>query len=1263
MKGKLLVGVAVFVASSLIASADIVQGLECYGSLTLVDSIDCAADTTHRFREHPAGRSYVTNILGRATRVMHHQTDSGAYVSWRVGEGKGIVPNDPYVLVVDYPDDAPRSVSLMNFGNGTRHGYHTGFTVGDSMSPPYVTQSLESWAIPYSGEWKQVVEVMVPYKKATQYNGGSRIDVATDGFDVDFALILQKEATDSVGLAVSAIRLYKIDSYDVARPKIPYPADGLPRRIVTSREEMGDGDNHAAYSDDPTEFYKGRAKMIRLLGMNGCSKDLLEFGYMQNWDTQGRGWKWGYANDYWTKAVEYLGLEDIDILPFYEYHGSRGSGGIGYNQTYMPWTLEAAKYPDRKYYFSNQLTYVSNCMADMTDDETLWDLEELFRLTVFSLKDKANFRGMWLRNRGGMPMGFGPRAIKRFNDDTGRTAAGTGVTNTNIYNNGDYAGTALYNEYRAWWYGKRRDLLARLRSYMDSNLPGAVLYYSNTAEEPGEFWANWSNPLTVMEKTDAGYTFQGKTFIQMSGKTKARTSVGWTAGDYWSQALNADSPNWGNYEIHHGGPADDPHNYTNLSGVALCYPFNCVWTVAADHASRYRTAGGDLPFVRHYSLNENDLKDSPNPPSGNNICGYYTCDWDHAGRSVMLAELYAMAYSDPTMLGYLFGSNLCRTDSTYVREFNLNFLSLPAMKGVATRGGAWPDTLTVRKYAVAADTNYWAVINCDSKPWSGLIDFGTSKPTIWQTVDGFPLDLVNGKGEVELDPFQMICFTDIKPKALDNPVFRYVNAPAVEARRATVRVNLADLGNGASWADVSYTVSGGTNEVASGVMPRFNSYGSQEVTLSGLEPETEYKVAFVAVNSEGKSATMSFSFRTAVWPFAFETPVAKTDADGTNATASVRLTRATVAGTLSLIVGGNVVRTWESPLAGIKYAASFPIVFGRDKDYVFTVDDPDDLYRTDVAGVAIGRKTIGWLDIALDSAAYGAWPFDPIAGSDPEDGGVWSLSGARNESVFAQDGVNRRIDLATGEDGFVRYTPASPSESGRRARLSGRTQLVAEYGVPEALDPSPLAALALGRDGALITLYGWTGEGWKALEGIKAMSPMWLDWIAEFDFEAGTVTYAFGDPPVALQNAGVSTLPAGNAKTQVSTVTYIGSGSVDDFAGSYYIYGSAIPDIVNFDAAIKGGGGGLVFAKSGAGTSIFNINIADATVGNWYVAFACDTLASDKSKWLCVSCVQAIGEEVTLSAPAEGKTSQFFRLFTTSGEIDIGVPLSSLLGE
>ena len=1238
------------------SSDKIIPGLEDYGALTLVDEIDCslslAEDPDHMFREYPSGWSKVEDILDVPTRTMAHKSDTCCYVSWRVGKGKGIVPNEPYVLVVDYPDEAPRSVTVFNFGNATRHGYHTGWTAGDSWSPPYVTQSLESWPIPYSGETKQLVQVMVPFEKSKQYNGSdSRIPMDTDGFDLNFGIIKAGEAPDSVGLAVSAIRLYKIDSYDVARPSIPYPAEGLPRRIVTSREEMGDGDDFAGFAH-PQDFYKGRAKMIRLLGMNTCSKDLLEFGYQQNFPGS---WRWGYATDYWTEIVDNLAAEDIYILPFYEYHGSRGSSAaVGYRDDLKPWTLNSAKDASWKYLFSNQ-SYVYNCMADLTNDDAVrWDLVDLFNVTIKNYKDKANFLGMWIRNRGGMPMGFNDGAIERFNQETGRS-----VTRAQIYNNGNYGGTELYKAYRTWWYGKRRDLFRNLQSTINGTLPGAKVYYSNTIEEPGEFWANWGNPRPALLGNDADQKYQGKNFNEYTGKNWS-TSIGAAAGQYWPNALNADCPTWGNYEVHHSAPADDPHNYTNLNNVALCYPFNTVWTVADKTASaRYRNKSGDLPFVRHYSLNENDFRNASNQE----ICGYYTCDWDHAGRAVMLSELYAMAYDDPTMLAYLFTANLVRNDSTYVREFNLNYLSLPAMKGEVLVGGEWPATFTVRRWVTDKGV-YWAVINCDSKPWSGQVDFRTEAAQIWYTVSGEALPLSGGKAHLELEPFQMVCFTGVEPEHVETPVFRYAYAENVEAKAATLSVTLLDLGHQASSATVAWTLSGGAADVSSGTLPTYTTHGTQEVRLTGLDPETEYTVSLVATNSKGKTSTMEFTFKTALWPYVFQVPTAVTDAAGTTATASVKLTRADRAGALALLVGDEVKKTWGSVVAGQVYSGDFAISLGLVTRYRFVVEK-DGEYETVAEGRVLGRKTIGWIDIQLDKSAYSSWPFASSGGVDPLDDGTWTKSGSNNISRRATDGGNNRIDLATEEDGYVRYSAKTDSVEGKKVRIEGRTQLAAEYGEPAALSPAPLAALALGREGTVRTLYGYAASGWVAFPAFRVPSDGWIDWAVDLDFDAGTATYSAGDPLAVLADGtGATALDIANAsKRKVRTVTFVGSGAIDDFKGVYYVEENSNLRVEAFDAALRGGATGLSFKNAGTSTEKFAIGIKDFEPGALYAVFACDKVDGAPSEWRCVGCEAAPSSAAaTFDLPADTsrRPALFFKVYRTTADVS-GLTLSDLL--
>ena len=186
----------------------------------------------------------------------------------------------------------------------------------------------------------------------------------------------------------------------------------------------------------------------------------------------------------------------------------------------------------------------------------------------------------------------------------------------------------------------------------------------------------------------------------MTGKG-GTTSLSEMASKY-KDGLARDGSNWGNVEVCHASPHADPEHYSALANVALSYPFNCIHTVAgSDPAQNFRNASGDLVMARHYSLDEFCAYDY-NRDDSVAINGYYTSDMDHAGRAVMCAEAMAMAVNDPTILGYLFGSNLDRLDAPYVREFNLNFLSLPATTSTVLLGGTCNDSVTIRRLTTSS---------------------------------------------------------------------------------------------------------------------------------------------------------------------------------------------------------------------------------------------------------------------------------------------------------------------------------------------------------------------------------------------------------------------------------------------------------------------------------------------------------------------------------------------------------------------------------
>ena len=63
-------------------------------------------------------------------------------------------PGGVYVLAVDYPEDAPRSMVVINTGNETSRGFHTGPTLGDALHAKYVNNLAESIDVPLSGKWE-----------------------------------------------------------------------------------------------------------------------------------------------------------------------------------------------------------------------------------------------------------------------------------------------------------------------------------------------------------------------------------------------------------------------------------------------------------------------------------------------------------------------------------------------------------------------------------------------------------------------------------------------------------------------------------------------------------------------------------------------------------------------------------------------------------------------------------------------------------------------------------------------------------------------------------------------------------------------------------------------------------------------------------------------------------------------------------------------------------------------------------------------------
>lgn len=139
---------------------------------------------------------------------------------------------------------------------------------------------------------------------------------------------------------------------DKLSAKYTLPPEGLPQRHLFWREEMADNaiepnKEGEAGVKTPLDWYRFKANQMSFLGMNTYTKDLLEFGAVQHWDTTAHGGNsWAYfrgdSKDLWRQIVEVMGQRGFTVLPYYEYSGSKGEKGLGNERRAKPLTRDDA---------------------------------------------------------------------------------------------------------------------------------------------------------------------------------------------------------------------------------------------------------------------------------------------------------------------------------------------------------------------------------------------------------------------------------------------------------------------------------------------------------------------------------------------------------------------------------------------------------------------------------------------------------------------------------------------------------------------------------------------------------------------------------------------------------------------------------------------------------------------------------------------------------------------------------------------------------
>jgi hypothetical protein len=122
----------------------------------------------------------------------------------------------------------------------------------------------------------------------------------------------------------------------------------------------------------------------------------------------------------------------------------------------------------------------------------------------------------------------------------------------------------------------------------------------------------------------------------------------------------------------------------------------------------------------------------------------------------MQAEAVAMATGDPTMIGYLVGSNFGRGFPAEVRDFNANFLALPALPSVLVTDASSHPAVAVRVIDAGKYGRYLSVVNTGALALSDIRIRVPGLTPVTAVASGRVVERKDGSITLNLKPCQLL---------------------------------------------------------------------------------------------------------------------------------------------------------------------------------------------------------------------------------------------------------------------------------------------------------------------------------------------------------------------------------------------------------------------------------------------------------------------------------------------------------------------------